>query len=292
MNDKKTWIILPTHIHPDLCSSLLSDETLPGASVRFFGAPKECLFFLLIPFHQEYLSIHLRCRTVYNKAVMAASESSHIIRIHFRFHPSPTHSALKRNIFLPFCWKWSRPHFPNVVILCCLSCSSSSFSHQRLRPLCPKHLSGILYTMYAMTLGWEWDQRRTTMDDTSSCPNWILLRILQHCDAMIITRTVDAFTIPTGRHQCQSKRMDMKGIKSGGQRTHQLWIPWNIVAGQDGFARDIPVLQWLSGCQFFQSRSFWWSEEMRSFLFLQKSSHVMSFHPIYFPQFLLISCFI
>lgn len=215
------------------------------------------------------------------------------------YHPHPlplspfTHPlSPETEYFSSVLLKVEPPHFPNVVILCCLSCSSSSFPHQRLRPLCPKHLSGILYTMYAMTLGWEWDQRRTTMDDTSSCPNWILLRILQHCDAMIITRTVDAFTIPTGRHQCQSKRMDMKGIKSGGQRTHQLWIPWNIVAGQDGFARDIPVLQWLSGCQFFQSRSFWWSEEMRSFLFLQKSSHVMSFHPIYFPQFLLISCFI
>lgn len=145
------------------------------------------------------------------------------------YHPHPlplspfTHPlSPETEYFSSVLLKVEPPHFPNVVILCCLSCSSSSFPHQRLRPLCPKHLSGILYTMYAMTLGWEWDQRRTTMDDTSSCPNWILLRILQHCDAMIITRTVDAFTIPTGRHQCQSKRMDMKGIKSGGQRTHQL----------------------------------------------------------------------
>lgn len=40
--------------------------------------------------------------------------------------------------------------------------------------------------------------------------------VFYNCDAMIITRTVDAFTIPTGRHQCQRERMDMKGIKSGG----------------------------------------------------------------------------
>lgn len=249
MNDKKnTNYITNTHLFrsQSVSSPPLPHfhflQTPPEAFVRFFGAPKECLFFLLIPFHRDteyiclsiYSAVYSRWTGTRRSSIRKQPYHPHQLPTHSPFHSASQPASQPRNGILFF-----RSAESGDAPQCCYSVSdsgsaaaaalvppfTSSFSPPTpilCAPFLTQHLNRISQHNVHATLGREWSwwmrARRHTMDKCRivglASPN----PIPPPPPSTTTTRIVDAIQyiiINTGRSSVSERKtpVDMKGIK-------------------------------------------------------------------------------